>query len=319
MFRARSLVFLIVVIFAAGARGRAAAQSHPDTVKLKVDSVLATDSNEGIDTRLAPVAQHLQAFRYSTYRLVSRQNGETSCGTTTQFTLPGGRILHLQPRGFDGGMISMGLVLFQGSRPLLSTDLEVRNHGVLMVGGPRYEKGMLIISIVANSPAVASAQHHRLLVQPPISSPASIPVIQLHPETVNLKVVSVLASDTNEGFDTQLRSMQLQLDAFRYNTYRLISSQDRETPCGIMVPFMLPGGQILHVQPRSVVNDTIAMELALFQGPRQMMMTDLKLRNNGALFVGGPRYEQGMLILSIGAHTLEHRPTNSAQAEPPPD
>jgi len=209
----------------------------------------------------------------------------------------------------------MGLVLTQGPRPLLSTDLEVRNHGVLMLGGPRYEKGMLIISIVASSPNGAS--HQALPAQAAPRAPFPLPVVQLHPEIINVRVDSVLASDTNGGFDTQLRAIQPELDAFRYNTYKLISSQDKETPCGIMVPFMLPGGQILHLQPRSVVDQTIAMGFALFQGPRPMMMTDLKLKNNGVLIVGGPHYEQGMLILSIGAHTREHHPTNSAQAETP--
>ncbi|HXN85075.1 MAG TPA: hypothetical protein VN867_03340, partial [Candidatus Binataceae bacterium] len=50
----------------------------------------------------------------------------------------------------EGDMIDMELVLFQGERPLMTTDLKLRNHGILIVGGPRYEQGMLIISIAAD-------------------------------------------------------------------------------------------------------------------------------------------------------------------------
>jgi hypothetical protein len=71
-------------------------------------------------------------------------------GALILFNLPGGRILHVQPRGIDGDMIVMEMTLFQGEQPLMTTELKLRNHGVLMVGGPRYEEGMLILSISAD-------------------------------------------------------------------------------------------------------------------------------------------------------------------------
>jgi len=46
-----------------------------------------------------------------------------------------------------------------------------------------------------------------------------------------------------------------------------------------------------------------------------MMTTDLKLKNNGTLIVGGPRYEQGMMIISIGAST-SGTPPMQAQSSP---
>jgi hypothetical protein len=89
-------------------------------------------------------------FNYTTYHLVSRQEQQTPTGSVLSFDLPGGRILHVEPEGVEGDMIAMELILFQGERPVMSTDLKLRNHGVLLVGGPRYEQGMLIISIGAN-------------------------------------------------------------------------------------------------------------------------------------------------------------------------
>ena len=49
-------------------------------------------------------------------------------------------------------MIAMEMVLFEGERPLMTTDLKLRNHGTLIVVGRKYEDGMLIISVVAESP-----------------------------------------------------------------------------------------------------------------------------------------------------------------------
>ena len=83
-----------------------------------------------------------------------------------------------------------------------------------------------------------------------------------------------------------------------------------------MIAFTLPGGKILHVQPRAIDGDMIAMEIVLFDGTRPMMTTDLKLKNNGTLIVGGPRYEQGMMIISIGASTGGSHPMQAQVGTP---
>ncbi|MFZ1887535.1 MAG: hypothetical protein WAU33_05855 [Candidatus Binataceae bacterium] len=154
----RSLSLLIVVVFAMWAPMAAQGQPIPQsarparTVTVRVNSVLAAETNEGVDPRLQTMGPRLQAlFSYSTYRLVSDQAGQTQCGKMIAFQLPGGRILHVQPRAVDGDMIAMEIVLFQGPRPLMTTDLKLKNNGILIVGGPRYEQGMLIISIGAST------------------------------------------------------------------------------------------------------------------------------------------------------------------------
>jgi hypothetical protein len=157
------VLVLLAAIFAAGTPGQALAEGrHPPMVTVHVDSVLAADTNEGIDSRLQKrMGRRLQAlFSYTTYRLVSHQDGQTECGKMIVFTLPGGRILHVQPRAVDHGMIAMELLLFQGPRPLMSTDLKLKNNGMLIVGGPRYQQGMLIISIAASTEAPSGRQSH---------------------------------------------------------------------------------------------------------------------------------------------------------------
>jgi hypothetical protein len=127
--------------------------SAPDAqkVEVRVDSMVASDTHQGIDTQLTPMGPRLRSlFSYTTYHLVSHATRETPIGTTLAFDLPGGRILHVEPNGVDGDMIVMQVELFQGERPLMTTDLKLRNHGILIVGGPRYEQGMLIISIGAD-------------------------------------------------------------------------------------------------------------------------------------------------------------------------
>ncbi len=155
-----TLLALVTVMFTAN--GHVLAGNAPvrgRRISVHVDSVVASDTNEGVDKRLASMGQRLHSlFSYSTYRLVSHQDSQTEIGNLVSFDLPGGRILHVQPREVIGDMISMELVLFQGERPLMTTDLKLRDHGMLIVGGPRYEQGMLIISIGAETgPAPTTA------------------------------------------------------------------------------------------------------------------------------------------------------------------
>jgi hypothetical protein len=54
-------------------------------------------------------------------------------------------------------MISMELVFFEGTRPVMTTDLRLINHAVLVLGGPHYPQGMLITMIstdAADSPSI---------------------------------------------------------------------------------------------------------------------------------------------------------------------
>lgn len=174
-----SLTALLAVLFAIAAQAQstpaaqpqapgghgAAAASQPEpgkalklhrVVVLRVDEVIAADTGEGIDQRLLPMGLRLESlFRYTTYRLVSHQVGHAECGRTAAFTLPGGWIVHVEPNAVRDDMIAMELMLFQGARPMMITDLRLRNHGTLIIGGPHYRQGMLIIPIGADAPELA--------------------------------------------------------------------------------------------------------------------------------------------------------------------
>lgn len=151
-FRPGRLTFLIIAITAFGTTGVSYAQTGPRQVTVYIDTVMAADTNEGVDKRLVPMLPKLHGlFNFSTYSLVSHQEGETDCGKMIVFAIPGGKILHVQPRAVDGDMIAMEIVLFDGTRPMMTTDLKLKNNGTLIVGGPRYETGMMFMSIGASS------------------------------------------------------------------------------------------------------------------------------------------------------------------------
>ncbi|HTR62697.1 MAG TPA: hypothetical protein VMH37_13395 [Candidatus Binataceae bacterium] len=152
-------LLLAVLCVLAVPRFAQAQQPRPQIVIVQVDSVLAADTNEGIDPQLGPMGPRLhKMFKYTTYQLVSEQNGRTEMGKMIEFTMPGGRILHIQPHSVDGNMIAMEVLLFQGEKPMLTTDLKLPDKGNLIVGGPHYEQGELIITIGANMASDEASQ-----------------------------------------------------------------------------------------------------------------------------------------------------------------
>lgn len=150
--RPRSLSFLIIAITAFGTPGFSYAQAAPRRVYISIDTVLAADTNEGVDKRLIPMLPKLNGlFGFTTYSLVNHQVGETECGKMIAFMIPTGKILHVQPRAVVGDMIAMEIVLFDGTRPMMTTDLKLQNKGTLILGGPRYEQGMMLMIFSAST------------------------------------------------------------------------------------------------------------------------------------------------------------------------
>jgi hypothetical protein len=176
--RSLSLALWLVALCVLSAHGQASAQNKwAGTVKVRVDSVLATNTQEKIDARLpsAMILRFERMFDFTAYQLVHREEQHIKCGRMISFSLPGGRILRVAPQSINGGMIAMELVLFDGARPVMTTDLKLMNHGILIVGGPRYQQGMLLTIIATDTnDAPAEATHDA---SPPLAPPSLAPAI----------------------------------------------------------------------------------------------------------------------------------------------
>jgi len=139
--------------------------------------------------------------------------------------------------------------------------------------------------------------------------------------TVNVKVESVLATDTHKGMDATLASSPVGRSLkslFDYTTYHLLKHDEEHTIFGQAVAFNLPGGRIMHVAPIALEGNMIAMELVLFEGAHLIMRTQLKLPNHGALILVGPRSPRQTYITTIATETSQRPPGDTEQAETPP-
>lgn len=145
---------IAVALLAHGAQQACARSAQHNTVNIKVESVLATDTHKGMDATLAssPVGRSLKSiFDYSTYHLLKRDEEHTIFGQAVAFNLPGGRILHVAPISMEGNMIAMELVLFEGAHLIMRTQLKLLNHGALILVGPRAPRETYITTIATET------------------------------------------------------------------------------------------------------------------------------------------------------------------------
>ncbi len=123
---------------------------------------------------------------------------------------------------------------------------------------------------------------------------------------VEIRIGAVLASNSGKEFDARLTSLHRQFDIlFPYSSYRLVKEERQQVPWGGKAGFDIPGGRYVLVVPREFKNDRVAMKVMVIEGARPIIDTVLSLRNHATLLIGGPRQPDGVLILSIGADTLQ--------------
>lgn len=126
-------------------------------------------------------------------------------------------------------------------------------------------------------------------------------------EMVELRVETVLATDSSKEFDNRLNDIRPQLDKFRYSSYRLVQEERRRVDWGKQADFLLPGGRFLQVVPKGYIDKRIALQVMLMEGtsPTPLVDTRLSIRNHGVVFFGGSKHQGGTLIIRIGAVTDE--------------
>jgi len=124
---------------------------------------------------------------------------------------------------------------------------------------------------------------------------------------VNLTVHVIRASEAPGGVDPQLAPLQKRLSNFRFSSLRLVN----ETPVSLAVDgrgtIALPGGRRLVVTRLRPRPDDPPQKLRLHlrlssasQAPQAALLdADYLIARGGDLLVGGPRLEDGTLLLFL--------------------
>ncbi|GAB4362857.1 MAG: hypothetical protein Kow00128_03040 [Deltaproteobacteria bacterium] len=140
------LLLLLLAAFPAGSVG--APGGGAVTVDLGV--VLASQEGTTMDPALSSIQSKLRSmFTYSSYRMLDRQRRDLSVGQTGEFPLPGNRSMRVTPSPPRGKKIRLAVEIREGGRNLLSTTLGLSRGGMVLVGGPSHQNGVLILILSA--------------------------------------------------------------------------------------------------------------------------------------------------------------------------
>jgi hypothetical protein len=122
----------------------------PGPVTVDIGVVVASNEGASVDPALSSLRAKLQSmFTYSSYRMLDRMKRSLAVGETGDFALPGGRSMRLSPVPASGNKVRLAVQLTEGGRNLLTTTLGLSRGGMVVVGGPPYQSGVMILLISA--------------------------------------------------------------------------------------------------------------------------------------------------------------------------
>lgn len=123
------------------------------------------------------------------------------------------------------------------------------------------------------------------------------------PQSVQVSIGTILASNQSDEFDAKLKGMESQLRVLKYRSYRLLKSESQTVPWRGERVFEIPGGRSLTVTPQEFQDNRVSVKVRLTQGQKPLLDTTVKIPNKGYFILGGPPHEGGALVLSISAGT----------------
>jgi hypothetical protein len=124
---------------------------------------------------------------------------------------------------------------------------------------------------------------------------------EANPQTVQIKIGTILASNESDDFDARLKPLQKQLKLMKYRSYRLLKEETQSAHWQASVGFEIPGGRSLVVTPQEQVKKQLALKVRLLQREEPLLDTTVRIPSRGHFLLGGPPHEGGILILSISA------------------
>ncbi|MBP2675483.1 MAG: hypothetical protein H6Q84_2323 [Deltaproteobacteria bacterium] len=143
---ARAVAFLLLLLLGgAGAPCLAA-----DTLSVDVGAIYASNQGSSVDPALSHIRGKLQSmFNYSSYKMLNRERRTLAVGETWDCGLPGRRSMRVVPQPPQGNKVRLAIQIQEGGRNLLSTTVGMSRGGMVLVGGPSHEAGVLILIISA--------------------------------------------------------------------------------------------------------------------------------------------------------------------------
>jgi hypothetical protein len=142
-------LFSLILVLVAGWVG--AAEKTPQSVQVRIRTILAGNKSDEFDAKLKDMEQQLKPLKYRSYRSLKDDSQNVPWQGTKSFDIPGGRLLSVAPQEFQNNRISLKVRLTEGDKPAVDTTVGIPNKGNFILGGPAHEGGTLVLSISATA------------------------------------------------------------------------------------------------------------------------------------------------------------------------
>ncbi|MBT3177094.1 MAG: hypothetical protein HOG03_08805 [Desulfobacula sp.] len=114
----------------------------------------------------------------------------------------------------------------------------------------------------------------------------------------NVKVIH--ASTGPQHVDPSLNKIISGLQSvFKYTSYRLIKDQQLNLGFKESGQVSLPGKRTLVVIPANMEGKRIRYQISIQKNRQSIFQTQVLLKNNSSITIGGPQFNNGVLLLNI--------------------
>ena len=118
-------------------------------VDMEIRVVYATASHNRVDSRLGSLTRYLSHLRFTGYELLDTQKAQVGLGGKATFTVEGDRKVSVSLLGRDDQRARVRVQVSGGDKQLLDTTMSVNRNGTVIVAGPKYKDGILVLPLTA--------------------------------------------------------------------------------------------------------------------------------------------------------------------------
>lgn len=125
-----------------------------------------------------------------------------------------------------------------------------------------------------------------------------------HRGPVDIRMMVIQASNTVEGYAPEIQHLQRHLAFLNYKGFRLMFRNDMQLMPAATRSLGLFDGKVIEVTLNSATQEKAVLRVRMYnpQQPSGVALdTTVSVVRKGTFFIGGPRYEDGVLLLPITA------------------
>ena len=118
-------------------------------VEVRVWSVHAIKSGSTMASELQPIAKHLEALDYGSFKLLRKDAITIPTKGTRRIETAGDKTVRVTVLDRNSDRARVRIQIGSGGQTALDTTVAVRRNGFFIVAGPKHEGGILVLPIFA--------------------------------------------------------------------------------------------------------------------------------------------------------------------------